>query len=259
MEAAGTIIARARELFPDNADLLVSEGKYRYSIMDYAGASRSLNTAIAISPKLITPYILLNHIMTDMDGNLEGAIAIAQKGLEQDPGNIALTNNLAYTLLQTDKKENIRYARRLLDKVVGVQDVYLLATRGLLYLKEEGDVEAASKYYNWAASTVTDVNLSNLVKQKKMLEIGKFFMKNNNKTQAVKHLRKALRIKTASTIYLDQIKALLACGAEWNRAGGDAAISESDAMLPDANICRKYLGYNQLLLSDQSQDRGHKA
>jgi superkiller protein 3 len=205
---AKTIISETRQLFPDNCDLLVSEGKLFHAFKDYDNASMSLRKAMQCNSTLATPYILLNHITTEINKDLPEAIRIAQEGLKYNPRDIALINNLAYALLLTDDKNNIHEAHKLLDRFDSIEDVYLLATRGLLFLKEN-NVHEAERLYNRAGSITKDKELQHRVKQKKLLELGKYFLNKKEERKAYNYFQKALKIKTRDEIFSDQIKELL--------------------------------------------------
>lgn len=205
---AEKVISEARALFPDNPDLLVSEGKCLYATKDYQNAIKALRGAISMNPKLATPYLLLNHIVTEVDKNLDGAISIARSGLKYNPKDVGLINNLAYTLLQTNNKDNINEARQLLDKVLDSENLYLIATRGLLALKEN-NVHNAERLYNRAAAIAESEELRNRVKQKKLLELGKYYFGKDEEKKAKDYLKKALKIKTKHEIYIDQARELL--------------------------------------------------
>lgn len=205
---AQKVISEARELFPNDSNLLVSEGKCLYATKDYPKASKVLREAIRMNPELATPYLLLNHIVTEVDKNLDGAISIARSGLKYNPKDVGLINNLAYTLLQTNNKGNINEARQLLDKVLDSESVYLIATRGLLALKEN-NVHNAERLYNRAAAIAENEELRNRVKQKKLLELGKYYFGKNEEKKAKDYLKKVLKIKTKHEIYIDQARELL--------------------------------------------------
>lgn len=208
LSEAKKIVTEARTLFPDNCDLLVSEGKILHAFKDYVNACTSLKKAIECNQSLATPYTLMSHIKAEIDNNLTEAINIAREGLKYNPKDIALNNNLAYFLLQTNTKNNFYEARKLLDHFESVEDVYILATRGLLFLKEN-NINEAERLYNKSADIAKNKELQNRVKQKKLLELGKYFLNKDEKRKAYNYFRKALKIKPIGEVYSDQIKELL--------------------------------------------------
>lgn len=208
LSEAKKILIEARQLFPDNTELLVSEGKYYYRIKDYPTACKFLRQAIEIKPELLSPYLLLNHIVAEIDKDLATAIQIARDGLKLNPTDHQLINNLSYTLLQTNDKNNIAEARRLLEKVKNIENVYLFATKGLLFIKED-NLQEGERLYNRAANLAESTELKNKVKQKKLLELGRYYLAKDEKKKAKSCLLKALKIKIKDDIYQDQIKELL--------------------------------------------------
>ena len=208
LSEAKNIVTEARILFPNNCDLLVSEGKILHAFKDYVNSCASLKKAIECNRRLTTPYTLLSHIKAEIEHNLTEAINVVREGLKYNPKDVGLNNNLAYFLLQTNTKNSFDEARRLLDQFTSLEDVFLLATRGLLLLKEN-NVNEAERLYNKAAAIAKNKDLQNRVKQKKLLELGKYFLNKDEKRKAYNYFQKALKIKSKNEVYSDQIRDIL--------------------------------------------------
>jgi superkiller protein 3 len=202
---ASKFIDKGRSQFPNNSDLLGLEGYYYYLVKDYSHACEVLKKALAINPKAASSYLLLNHILTDVYENYSEAVIVAQQGLQVNPKNIKLINNLAYTLLMSDKTKE---ARAILDNIEEQDDVFLTATRGLLLLKEN-NIHEGERFYNRAALLAReDTELYKQVKQKKYIELAKYYLNANNQNKAVSLLTKALSIHPKNDIYRSHLERL---------------------------------------------------
>ena len=94
--------------------------------------------------------------------------------------------------------DNIEDAKRILQNVEHIRsDIYLLATRGLLRIKE-GNIDDGRILYGRAGKLAKkEVDIQNL-KQKKNLELAKYYLIKSDYNKAMNHLNKISRIKFAS-------------------------------------------------------------
>jgi len=183
----------------ENSPILLNYlGMYSSFYEDYATAKKLYLEALKLDEQLLDGYINLSVIECDVYENYDKAIEIAKKGLRFHPKSSILSNNYAYCHLM---KGNLEEARRILDNVIGNDYVHLIATRGLLLLKE-GNLTEGRKYYNRAASLAgKNKNLYSLVNQKKHLELAKYYLDRDEKKLAIQNLKTGLKFNTVEKYY----------------------------------------------------------
>ena len=205
-ETAKKLIDYGLEKFPKDPVIREFLGQYYFERGEYNKASEELEKVISIKPDLIDSYAMLSIIAIEKLKDYEKAERILKEGIHYNPDNPALLNNLAYNYLM---EGNIDQGRQILDKIKDQNFPILLATRGLLLLKEK-NLQEGRRLYNLAISSSTGNKLiTNLIKQKKYLEIAKFYIKEGNKFEAVKKLKTALKIKVKYKYYLKEAEELL--------------------------------------------------
>jgi Tfp pilus assembly protein PilF len=176
-------------------------GLYKYFNHELTEALDQMNKTLEINKKYAPAYSLLGYIYSEYYYNYQEAIKISKKGVENIPHNIGLINNLAYNYLMNNDIDN---AKVILEKVKNIVDhVYLIATRGLLKIKE-GDLEEGRRLYNEAANMARSEYAKNQVMQKKYLEIAKYYLNINNNLLAQKNILKVLSIKNGNGVYMEQ-------------------------------------------------------
>lgn len=201
-ELIETEIKEALELFPDNINLLLLFAQYCFNSGKREDAISTLNRIIDKDPRFPSAYAFLSFIYSEVLLNYELAVETLNKGLEYNKGNRILLNNLAYNYLM---KDNTAKARIILDGVGDTErNVFFIATRGLLLLKE-GDVKEATTLYNRAAVLARDNSaLHDQVEQKKNLELARFYYSKNKRENANKHLNRVLNPKLRPSVYYEQ-------------------------------------------------------
>jgi Flp pilus assembly protein TadD len=117
-----------------------------------------------------------------------------------------LVNNYAYCLIL---RGELAKAREVLDKHKEESLVPLVATRGLLLIKE-GNIQEGRRFYNRAVALAgNDRSLVALVEQKKNLELGINCLEKGNKREAIRLFQKGLRYKSREDRYKKKIIKLL--------------------------------------------------
>ncbi|TSA01069.1 MAG: tetratricopeptide repeat protein, partial [Nitrospiraceae bacterium] len=175
---------------------------------DYSVSSRYLAEAKHIDPTSPTAYIGISYILSEIKGDYLGAIEILKQGLSHTPTNLMLLNNLAYNYLM---KGNIENARGVLDRINeqdALENPHLYATRGLLLVKE-GALEEGARLYNQASILAKDEETRAQVRQKKNLEMGRYFLSQGKLERAKKLLKEVFSIDSRSDLYKEQAASLL--------------------------------------------------
>ncbi len=190
----------------EDPTLLSYLGDYFCKREDFQAAEELYLKILTDHPDCLPAYISLSWIETDIKKEPEKAISIAKKGLKYYPNNIALINNYTYAMVVSGKLEE---AKKILDKVEDKESVQITATKGLICIMED-DIDAGRTFYNLAMKLAgDDVPLANLVKQKKNLELAKYFSKKNIKKEAIRYLKKATDCKTREKHYLRDAQQIL--------------------------------------------------
>ena len=200
------IIDSSLEIHPGNHVLLGYLGRFYEERHEYEEA-KDIYYRIHKSDKTnLMPYLRLSSIDLDVFENTSDALAILEEGLPLFHESVAFINNYAYCQLLIG---DIPKAKKYLEKIKNVEDVYLSATRGLLSIKE-GDILEGRKLYNRAAFlAMDDKNLKARVNQKKFLELGKYYYNIGEKKEALRLLEKGLKFKSKEKYFENQIIALM--------------------------------------------------
>lgn len=195
-----------RDKYGEYSLYLYYYGLYKTRTNEPTQAIELLNKFININNKYAPAYTTLGFIYSECFGNYDKAIEITKQGLSQLADNIGLINNLAYDYLMNDE---INEAKKTLERVAHIDNyMYLIATRGLLKIKE-GNIAEGKELYRKAAFMAKSEYTGKQVEQKMHYEIAKYYLKNNNLEEATRILMKMLRSINVSSLYYDQAKDLL--------------------------------------------------
>jgi tetratricopeptide (TPR) repeat protein len=205
-ELARKLIDQGLVDFPNDHYFLYCLGRYYFEVNNHEKASEIYNEVIRIAPTISNSYAALSVIEIEINNDLKKAHEILTKGLALYPDSLGLLNNLAYCYLMRNEPHE---ARQILDKIKTQDNVFLTATRGLLLLKENNILEG-QRLYNLAISLASkDENITRLLKQKKHLELAKYYHKEGNISEAMRLSKKVLSIEAKYTYYRNQAKELL--------------------------------------------------
>jgi tetratricopeptide (TPR) repeat protein len=209
LEAKG-LIERVEALFPTDGRLPFVLGKYYLFDKEYDQAMANFHKAARLMPADVRAYAAMSCIASEVKCDYEEAIGIIKAGIQYSPTNLTLLNNLAYNYLMADK---VGQARAVLDSIkdstVSQENVYLTATRGLLLIKEHA-IEEGAHLYNRALKLAAGQELKNRVRQKKYLELGRYYLKENQVSRGRRILQQVLSIHTSEDHYAAQARTLLA-------------------------------------------------
>src|SRR5574337_2164896 len=192
-DTARETLKQCLSAFPGDSIALTLLGAYFAFREEYNVALEYIKQAILNDPKRALPYAWLTAILGEVKGDYQTAITRLEQGLHHNPNNLTILNDLAYSYLM---QNDIRAARRILDRIDERNDNFLLtATRGLLLLKE-GHLEEGRRHYNLAAKLAPTQPLRNLVIQKKSLELARYSWRSGYQGSVSLHLRHVLAIRT---------------------------------------------------------------
>jgi tetratricopeptide (TPR) repeat protein len=187
LEGARKALDKCLALDPNDARCHMLFAVYHSMREEYEESVEDLRRAIEINPRDARPYAWLASVMGDGFGNYAEGIRVLEAGLRLNRNDARLLNNLAYSYLMLD---DVRSARKILDKVDDFDrevEMYLVATRGLLLMKEGNEAEGR-RLYNAAARLAKDPELRTRVIQKKELEIARQAVKRGDVPSAKRKL-----------------------------------------------------------------------
>lgn len=156
----------------------------------------------AYIPVRVDAYIFLASYCALITNELSGSLDNAIKGYELsktysglDPVKRSMIlNNLIYSYLELG---NLEKAKNYIDLLMfDTQNIeYIYATLGLYHLRK-GDCEKGCKSYMKAISLAKQKERKQLFSQKFNYELGKYWYKNNNIKNSLKHLKKSIKYKS---------------------------------------------------------------
>jgi tetratricopeptide (TPR) repeat protein len=156
-------------------------------------------------------YSLLGLILTDHLYDYMHAIEVLEEGYQRYPADVCIGNNLAYAYLE--KGQTIR-AQAILASIPPIEEssstmIALKATRGLLKLWQE-DLEGGEEDYGKAETLARQHQngaLAERVRQKRHLEVARFYERRGELGAAFEEIRKGLKFKQP-TNYREDLEAM---------------------------------------------------
>ena len=209
-EYAKELIDRGMKEFPvpDDPRLLSYLGRYYFEIQKYEESLEIFSRVMTLEPKIVYSFAISSVIEIEINRNWEKAYGILTKGLLTHPNESGLLNNLAYGYLMQNETTK---AREILENAKAQDNIFIIATRGLLLIKE-GDVQEGLHLYNSARSIALengDEKTATLIEQKKYLELGKYHLKTGNVKEAARLLKKTLAIKAKYEYFVKEAEEII--------------------------------------------------
>lgn len=182
--------------------------RYYLSQKDYEVSSRYLVAAKSVDPTNPSSYVGISYMLSEIKGDYVGAIEILKQGISHAPTNLMLLNNLAYNYLMNGEIENARGVLDRINEKDALESPHVYATRGLRLVKE-GELEEGARLYNHASILAQDEETRAQVRQKKNLEIGRYFLSKGKVERAKKLLEEVFKIDSRLGLYKEQAAGLL--------------------------------------------------
>ena len=208
LEKAKALINYSLAEDSNNPNALSYLGEYYFINNNFEKARKCYYKAIGLDEKILFAYLHLSTIELDVYDNFQEAFDLLKKGLDVYPDNRTLINNYAYCLLLQDK---LIEARQILDKIKYDDNVFLTATYGLLLIKEGKLQEGRQAYNNAMAIAFREKkhDVAARVCQKKHLEVAIHYLKEGNKKEVIRNLKKGLKYKSKRIYFEIKLTKLL--------------------------------------------------
>ena len=134
------------------------------------------------------------------------AMETVRHGLKRNPKNSHLLNALTYYNIQRGNLDRARETMSLPDWPSAMPTA--IATEGFFHLAA-GDFHKAVTYYN-NAKRAADPSFQLVIEQKKRLEMGRYYLRQEQHRQALRELRQVVSIESVEKIYRHQAQQLIA-------------------------------------------------
>lgn len=204
---AKLLLDEYKSISPDDDKPLILLARYHCNQDEYDKAQELLIKALEMNPNSKDAIQLLSFVYAEGLGDHDRAIQVLNSGLVLDPQYETFLNNLAYSYI---KKGLLPEARNSLDQIHWEKAHFIsYATKGLMRIYE-GKIREGSSLYDTAANLAPNQEWKALVRQKKRIEIARFWATHNRQGEAVRLLQSVAKIKTRTQLYLKQADKLLA-------------------------------------------------
>lgn len=168
----------------------------------YTEAKEELRILVAQDGAPSVAYAVLGWLLVEWTDDPDSAIAVLKKGLDRWSRDPLILNNLAYAHLTRGESAAARMVLDLLPSDFGPEP-FTVATRGMLSLIE-GDIEGGEELYSEAeklASHRGERALSSLLRQKRLLEVARAYIRLGDPVKAIDALHKGAQIDTLDQPY----------------------------------------------------------
>jgi tetratricopeptide (TPR) repeat protein len=150
--------------------------------------------------------LLLGVLYSEVLDDYDRAIETTKRALSKNKFNQIFLNDLAYTYL---RKGLLDTANEILSGINWDKATFpLYATKGLLQISM-GKLHEGIRLYDMAVGKAPNNELKNMVRQKKNIEVGRYFLTKGDRDEALRHLHNALSINTNTKLYRDQANRMI--------------------------------------------------
>lgn len=207
-EAAIEVLRSSKQHFPDSAATVVLLS-HVYSLVgeEYSGI-RELEAFRSNRQATLDIYVHLAFLYSQID-NLQKSMEVSREGSKSFPHAVMILNNLAYVYAMMDRLDEARATLRMAPKDF-IPHAEWIATKGLIRLRE-GDERSGVALYEEAESLAAQIGnreLGRRVRQKKHLELARFWMRKNDIERARLEVKRGLDNKVKYFSYEWDLKRL---------------------------------------------------
>ena len=173
---------------------------------EYEKSQEILNGILHKDPNSQDAHRLLSLLDSEVFDNYDRSIQILEQEMAKNKSNQVIQNDLAYSYL---RKGLIDAASDILSGVNWDKATFpMYATKGLLQISK-GNLKEGIRLYNIAVSKAPNNELKAIVRQKRSVEVARYFFMRGERDEALRQLHRVLSIKTKTKLYPDQANRLL--------------------------------------------------
>ncbi len=198
------VLHECTDIFGDDEYLIIARSYVHSQLGDYDFAVSDLERLVSRGTDNQHAYGMLSGLLSDVKHDYKKALTLLEEAYPKFPGEEWLTNNLAYVHLMLG---HTQAARVLLESETRssktLVDVALMATRGLLYLRE-GDLAKARDSYKSAAALSSQLGLREFavaVNQKMHLEFACEALRKGDRITALREVDMGLAVGKGNPHY----------------------------------------------------------
>ncbi len=202
------VLQRCAGIFGDDEYVIVARSYVRAQLGDYDRAISDLQRLVSEGTDNKQAYSMLSGFLADVKHDYEKALTLLERAYPKFSDDEWLINNLAYVHLMLG---HTQAARVLLegDTMFAKTEAHvpLMATRGLLYLRE-GDLAKARELYKSAAALASQFGhreLAVLVRQKMHLEFARESVRKGDTITAIHEVELGLSVGKGSPNYRNDL------------------------------------------------------
>jgi len=179
---------------------------YYYENDEYTKSKDLLVSILERESDNILALQLLSSLYCDVLDDLDKSLELAEHAYSLRPSDQGLANNLAYYYA---RKGLITEAKDILENRRWDKEIFFtIATRGLIRLTE-GYVNEGTSLYNQAEKLAWNTEWRRLVRQKKYIELGRYYLEIGKLGEAEREWNRALSTKSKRNIYRNEAAKLL--------------------------------------------------
>jgi tetratricopeptide (TPR) repeat protein len=202
------VLQKCADIFGDDEYVIVARSYVHAQLGDYERAISDLERLLSKGTDNRQAYGMLSGFLADVKHDYERALTILEEAYPKFSEDDWLINNLAYVHLMLG---HTQAARVLLErKAISSKtkmDVALMATHGLLYLRE-GDLAKACEFYKSSATLASQLghkDLAGVVRQKMHLELACEALRKRDTVTALHEVNLGLGVSKGSPNYRNDL------------------------------------------------------
>jgi tetratricopeptide (TPR) repeat protein len=205
-DEAKKLIEEYRAVAPEDQTPLVLLSQNYIDEGQYDSAKEILDDILNKNPDSPEANLLLGVLYSEVLDDYDRAIETTKRALSKNKFNQIFLNDLAYTYL---RKGLLDTANEILSGINWDKATFpLYATKGLLQISM-GKLHEGIRLYDMAVGKAPNNELKNMVRQKKNIEVGRYFLTKGDRDEALRHLHNALSINTNTKLYRDQANRMI--------------------------------------------------
>lgn len=173
---------------------------------EYQKSRGILDGILSTDPDSRRAHVLLSVLHSEVFDDYDSAIEILKQEMAKNKYDQTIRNDLAYSYLRKGLTDE---ANDVLGSVNWDKAAFpLYATKGLLQMSK-GNLKEGIRLYGVAVGKAPTTELKNLVRQKRGIEVARYYSVRGERDKALRQLHSVLSTRTKTKLYVDQASRLL--------------------------------------------------